>query len=398
MKTSFKNLLPGLLVAATGVGSADLIIAGLAGHNLGLTILWVAITGAIFKYFLTEGIARYQYASGETLVRGWITKLHPIIKWIFMVYLIIWTYMVAGALINAGGAAFNALIPIKHGNIIYGIAQSLIAVALVVLGGYKIFSLVMSVLIFIMFITVIGTSFFFITSPIEYLMGFIPLNIMDIANPWIIGLMGSVGGTVTILSYGYWIKEHNRSGAAEFKQSQFDLKISYALTALFSISMIVIGSKLAEIPGGKSAMIPMSAALIKNHLGIIGQYIFLFGFWGGVFSSLLGVWQSVPYLFTDIYSIHHRKHYDDLDKSKPYFWYLIFIGTIPLSALWIRFDTIQLVYAVMGAMFIPMSAISILILNNKFVKNPEFQNKKPQNIFLIIALIFFAFAGIKKFI
>lgn len=392
-----KLFLPGLLVAATGVGSADLIIASLSGYHLGLSILWVAIVGAIFKYFLTEGITRYQFASGETLLQGWITKLHPSIKWIFIFYLVIWTYMVAGALINAGGAAFNNIVPIKHGSIIYGIAQSLIAVMLVRFGSYKIFELIMSFLVIVMFITVIGTSFFFIDAPIDYLKGFLPTNIMDISNPWIIGLMGSVGGTVTILSYGYWIKEHKRSGLREFKRSQIDLRVSYTLTALFSISMIVIGSKLINVPGGKSAIIPLSAALIKSQLGFLGQTVFLFGFWGGVFSSLLGVWQSVPYMFADIYYLHYQKVVPDLKKTKTYFWYLLFIGIIPLSALWIKFDTIQLVYAVMGALFIPMCAISILILNNRIIKKSELKNGKMQNIFLILALLFFLFAAIRKF-
>lgn len=392
-----KLLLPGLLVAATGVGSADLIIAGLAGHHLGLTILWVAIVGAIFKYFLTEGIARYQYATGETLIQGWVTKLHPIIKWIFVIYLLIWTYMVSGALVNAAGAALNVLIPIEHGEIIFGILQSLIAAALIIFGSFKIFEAIMAILVAVMFVTVIGVSFLFIDSPTDYLLGLLPLNIMDLNNPWIMGLMGSVGGTVTILSYGYWIKEHNRSGSAGFKQSKIDLKISYILTGLFSMSMIMIGSKLAIIPGGKAAMIPMSAELIKNHFGVVGQTIFLIGFWGGIFSSLLGVWQSVPYLFADAYVLHFKTPTTDLKKSKPYFYYLLFITIIPISALWIKFETIQLLYAVMGALFIPLSGASILILNNKFLTDRRFKNSLLQNSFLSLAILFFIFAAVLNF-
>ena len=62
-------ILPGLLVAATGVGAGDLITGAMAGHHLGL-LLWIPLLGALLKYILTEGIARYQYATEETLVRG----------------------------------------------------------------------------------------------------------------------------------------------------------------------------------------------------------------------------------------------------------------------------------------------------------------------------------------
>jgi hypothetical protein len=34
--------------------------------------------------------------------------------------------------------------------------------------------------------------------------------------------------------------------------------------------------------------------------------VFLLGFWGAVFSSVLGVWQSAPYLFADFVALRHR--------------------------------------------------------------------------------------------
>ena len=55
---------PGILVAATGVGAGDLLTAGLAGSRHGLTLLWAAWVGAILKWFLNEGIARWQLATG----------------------------------------------------------------------------------------------------------------------------------------------------------------------------------------------------------------------------------------------------------------------------------------------------------------------------------------------
>ena len=60
----------------------------------------------------------------------------------------------------------------------------------------------------------------------------------------VLGVLGGVGGTVTLLSYGYWIREERRSGAAGLKACRIDLGLGYVMTALFGVAMIVIGSRL----------------------------------------------------------------------------------------------------------------------------------------------------------
>ena len=62
---------PGILMAATGAGAGDLIAASPGGSALGLTILWAAIAGAVLKGGLNEGVARWQMATGTTLLEGW---------------------------------------------------------------------------------------------------------------------------------------------------------------------------------------------------------------------------------------------------------------------------------------------------------------------------------------
>ena len=66
---------PGILVAATGVGAGDLIFASFAGSNIGLTVLWVAAVGAVLKWMLTEGLARWQMATNTTLLEGFNASL-----------------------------------------------------------------------------------------------------------------------------------------------------------------------------------------------------------------------------------------------------------------------------------------------------------------------------------
>ena len=75
---------------------------------------------------------------------------------------------------------------------------------------------------------------------------------------------------------------------------RIDLGAGYAITALFGVAMVIIGSTI-EIEGrGASLLVRLSEQLVEP-LGQPGKWLFLIGAAGAVFSSLLGVWQAVPY-------------------------------------------------------------------------------------------------------
>lgn len=61
---------PGLVVAATGIGSGDVVSAAVGGARYGVALLWCIVLGAFFKFVLMEGIARWQLATGTTVLEG----------------------------------------------------------------------------------------------------------------------------------------------------------------------------------------------------------------------------------------------------------------------------------------------------------------------------------------
>ena len=102
-------------------------------------------------------------------------------------------------------------------------------------------------------------------------------------------------------------------------------------------------------------------------LGSIGQWVFLVGFWGAVFSSLLGVWQSVPYLFADFFLLTRgnaaRARGDvDFARTVPYRVYLVLIAIVPLPLLWWSVERAQLSYAVLASLFMPLLAVTLLLV------------------------------------
>ena len=401
MSTFFNKYGTGILLAATGVGAGDLITSGLAGIHFGTTLIWACIFGATLKYFLNEGLTRYQMAMDETLLTGWVTRISKNIKWPFLIYLVLWSYFVSSALINACGAAATNIFQLtdnyNHSKIIYGVAHSLAGVFIVRKFSYSFIEKLMSFFIFFMFCSVIVTAFliFDVTN----------LSISKILIPkitksnlsYVVAVLGGVGGTLTIMSYSYWLIEKNAKAKEGLRNSRKDLALSYGLTALFSISMIVIGSAIGDFSGPKSAFPIYISQIFSNHWGEIGRYIFLFGFWNGVFSSLLGVWQSVPYLFSDFNQQYKKTKSVNLNTTSSYKKYLYFLALFPITSLWFQFEKVQLAYAIIGALFMPLLALSLIILTNK-KEMKELKSGYFYNLIYVITFLCFIYFGYLKII
>ncbi len=403
-KYQFAVIGPGILVAATGIGAGDLATAAFTGTYLGLAILWAVVVGAFFKFILNEGLTRWQLATGDTLLEGAMSHLGRPAQYIFLIYLLAWSFMVAAALMSACGVVFQAIFPVigdpSTGKIIYGIIFSVIGVVLVRLGGYRLFEKVMSICIGLMFVIVLVTAILLKPNLGELITGlFLPSipNFDGEGLAWTIALIGGVGGTVTVLCYGYWIREEGRFGAEDLKACRIDLAVAYVMTALFGLAMVIIGSTIKVEGGGATLVIKLADKLVEE-LGAVGRWAFLVGAFGAVFSSLLGVWQSIPYLFSDLLGMikggQTSKDKSIDTNSKTYKFYLYAIATIPMIGLWVGFAKMQKSYAILGALFIPMLALTLLLLNGqtKFI-GERYKNHPFITVILIVILVFFILMG-----
>ena len=395
---------PGILVAATGVGAGDLATGALTGAKLGVAILWAVVFGAFLKFVLNEGLTRWQLATGSTLLEGATTHLGRPAQYSFLAYFLVWSFMVAAALMSACGVAAQAIFPIhpdpSTGKIIYGIALSVIGLVLVRLGGYPLFEKIMSGCIGVMFVTVVVMAVLLKESWGEVLAGLLLPTVPQFHGEgliWTIALMGGVGGTVTVLCYGYWIREEGRFTVDDLRVCRIDLAVGYGMTALFGLAMVVIGSTV-QVEGEGATLVVKLAERMVEELGVIGKWAFLLGAWGAVFSSLLGVWQSAPYLFSDLWDMMQggqpSRERSMNTQSPSYRWYLYAIATIPMIGLWIGFASMQKFYAVIGALFIPMLALVLLLLNGRAKWVGEgYRNHPLTSATLIVTLLFFLTAG-----
>ena len=399
---------PGLVVAATGIGSGDVVSATVGGARYGVVLLWAIAAGAFFKFVLQEGIARWQLATGKTALEGWADHLPKWVTWYFGVYLVLWTVAVSASLTNATGLGMANLTGGYISQPEAAVAHSLIGGALIWFGGYNNFEKLMKLLVGVMGFSILICAGFTLHQPLTALQGLLIPTIPPGSGTNVLSLIGGVGGSITMLSYNYWMREEQMRGAGFLGYVRGDIAIAYVFTALFGISIMLIASDAFFVPGvalRDAEAVPKMAAALGALLGNFGRFAFSAGFWAAVFASLLGVWQSVPYLYADFYGILKKMSpADRLDvvkvTSTPYRLALAFITLVPLPfAFTDRPIAIIVTYTIVGSLFVPFLAATLLYLNNKVTwSEPVPHNAWYTNLLLATILLLFAIVGAQEVI
>lgn len=399
---------PGLVVAATGIGSGDVVSATVGGARYGVVLLWAIVAGAFFKFVLSEGIARWQLATGKTALEGWADHLPAWVKWYFGAYLVIWTVFVSAALTNATGLGIANLTGGAISQPWGAVLHSVIGFAFVWLGGYGSFEKLMKVLVGVMGFSILICAALTLENPGAAAEGLLIPTIPVGSGTYVLSLIGGVGGSITMLSYNYWMREEGMRGAGFLSYVRGDVAVAYIFTALFGISIMLIANDAfftAGITLTNSEAVRRMADALGGLLGTFGRLAFSVGFWAAVFASLLGVWQSVPYLYADFYGILKKLPPSErLDvvkvTSTPYRIALVFITLVPIPLAFTG-QPIQVIvaYTIVGSLFVPFLAATLLYLNNKVQWTEDVpHNAWYTNLLLVAILLLFAIVGAQEVI
>jgi Mn2+/Fe2+ NRAMP family transporter len=398
----WKNLGPGLIVAATGLGAGDIVAAAVAGAQYGTTLVWVVLAGGLLKFCLNEGIGRWQLVTGMTLLEGWFTYLPGFIKAYFTLYLLLWSFMVAAAMMAATGLGAYALWPVLSVPQ-WGALHAVVTLAIVWSGKWALIETLMKFCIALMFVAVLGCAALVLPNTPGLLAGIFRPGIPDGSVVTIVSVMGGIGGSVTIMSYGYWMREAGWKGSGMLATMRWDLGVSYALTALFAVCVIVLGAGVRpEVIQGNGMAVAFADQLVP-YTGQTGRWLFLLGFWGAVWSSMLGVWHGVPYLFANLVA-HYRRGLrvglsglspsapnTPLSRTREYRLYLLAMCFLPMILLVFR-APVQIVrlYTIAGALFMPLLAVLLLYLNRPRWLGAE-ANGRPMQACLALCLLLFVY-------
>lgn len=386
---------PGLVVAATGVGAADLIATTVAGSKYGYALLWAVIAGCIMKVILVEGAGRYSLATGKTIFEGW-SSLGRWTTWYFGPYIVIWGFVYGAAAMAGTGLALYSLLPFL-GVPAWGIITGLIGAALVWSGRYDLFERVLTVMVIMMFVTMVLAAMLTLPNLGEVLRGLVPtippgaiINVLSIA--------GGVGGTITLAAYGYWLREKGWSTPRFMRVMRLDNGVAYLVTGIFVVATLIVGAELLyssriAIGGGDQGMVDLAGVLGQRY-GTWMSKLFLIGFGAASMSSLVGVWNGVSLMFADFFGSVQGKpvdHPDRLSGGRYYKFYIFWLTFPPMVMLFLGQPVyLILAYGVLGALFMPFLAITLLWLLNTDRTPVAWRNGPVTNGLMILCTIAFA--------
>lgn len=405
-KPKWRLVGPGLLAAATGVGAGDLVATLIAGSQYGYALLWAAVIGCVLKIILVEGVGRWYLATGKTIFQGWRT-LGVWTSWYFGPYIVIWGFVYGATAMSSTALPLQALFPAIPLNV-FAVASGLIGLALVWFGRYGLFEKVMTVMIAIMFISVVGSAVLALPNVPAMLTGLVP-TLPAGSVFYVLGLAGGVGGTITLAAYGYWLREKGWNRPKWMNVMRVDNTVAYTVTGIFVVCMLILGAELLysaniSLQTGDRGLLDMGEVL-EDRYGVVWAKVFLVGFWASSFSSLLGVWHGVSLMFADFWA-NFRKKADDLSDddapgatSKPARAYMLWLTVPPMLLLLIgRPFFLILLYGVLGSFFMPFLAITLLVLLNSTRLAKEWRNKWLSNVFLAVTTIVFLVLGANELV
>jgi len=389
----WKLIGPGIVAAATGVGAGDLVATLIAGSRFGYALLWAAVVGCIVKIALAEGSARYHLATGSTILDGW-RSLGRWTSWYFGIYILIWGFVYGATAMSATALPLAALFPFLP-LWAWAMIAGLFSAAFVALNRYEVFETVMKVLIGIMFVIVVAVAIMVLPNVGAALKGLIP-TVPAGSAIYTLGLIGGVGGTITMAAYGYWVNAKGWRSPAWMGIMRLDNRVAYGVTGIFVVAMLIIGAELLytaqiALTEGDRGLLDLRGVL-ADRFGPTVATIFLVGFFATAMSSILGVWQGVSLLFADfVRNIRGGTESREELATSPAFRFYLFWLTIPPMAL-LAFGRpfgLVVIYGALGAFFMPFLAITLIWLLNSSRLPKEWRNGWLSNTLLGGAALLF---------
>ncbi|MFI9152143.1 Nramp family divalent metal transporter [Streptomyces sp. NPDC053367] len=408
--SSWRHIGPGIVVAATGVGAGDLVATLIAGSSFGYTLLWAAIVGCLVKISLAEAAGRWHLSTGRTLFDGW-ASLGRWTTWFFAVYAVVWGFVYGAAAMSSSALPLQALFPDVMDLKWWAVACGLSGLVFVWFNRYAVFEKVMTVLVGVMFLVTVYLAIRVTPNLPDAFAGLLPVlpdEKDSVLNT--LGLIGGVGGTITLAAYGYWVNAKGWTDTGWMKVMRLDNRVAYATTGIFVVAMLFVGAELLHsanvaLASGDKGLIQLGD-ILEGEYGSATATFFLVGFFATSYTSLIGVWHGVSLMFADFVARlrpgTEAARGEEVasgarERSWPFRAYLLWL-TFPPIVLLFQDQPFRLVivYGVLGAAFLPFLAGTLLWLLNSARTPRAWRNGPLSNTMLVLAGLLFLVLCVKQ--
>jgi len=391
----FKNIGPGVLVAAAFIGPGTVTVCTLAGVNFGYTLLWAMTLSIIATVILQEMAARVGIITQKGLADIIKEQIkYPILKKLAVI-LILSAIVIGNAAYEAGNISGASLgISAVFGEslyYLYPLVIGIIAFIVLYIGNYKILERSLVALVLIMSTSFVLTAI--ITKPDFALMFkgmFIP-NFPKGSMLTIIGLIGTTVVPYNLFLHASLVKEKWKE-KSDLKFARKDTYISIILGGFVSMAIIIAATAIngSEIKNGidlAKGLEPLYGNYAKYFLGI------------GLFAA--GITSAITAPLAAAYVANSCFGWNANLKSLKFriVWFLILILGVIFSSLKINPIEIIKFAQIANGILLPVIALFLVWIVNKTSVLGTYKNGLLQNIIsgvIILITIILGFKSILK--
>ena len=385
---------PGMVLAASIVGSGELIATTTLGAQAGFSLLWIILLSCAIKPAVQAELGRYTIATGHTGLEGFDALPGPrfVVRWLVWAWAItvVLTLLQVGGMYGGVSQVLNALVPAVPVNLWAGVC---LAITLVLLlgGGYdriERFAYV-KVGLFTLLTVCAAAILFGRPDPISLsdLASGLRLDLPATGLATAVAVFGITGvGATELVMYPYWCVEKGyarftgpRDGTAEWtarargwiRVMHLDILCSLVIYTFATVAFYLLGAsvlhRMGVIPADRDTISVLSNIYTQT-LGEWALWIFYVGAVITLYGTIFASTAAHARLFADAARIAGTFHRDDTAARLR--WrtrFVVILSVIPVLLFWFFRSPVQMVVVggVAQALMLPLIGIAAIYLRHQ---------------------------------
>jgi manganese transport protein len=396
LSAALKRIGPGMVLAASIVGSGELIATTTLGAQVGFAALWIILVSCAIKPVVQGELGRYTIATGHTGLEGFNRVPGPRfgVSWLVWAWAItvLLTMLQVGGMYGGVAQVLHLLVPSVSVNAWVAVCL-VITIAVLAGGGYtRIEKLALVKVGFFSLLTVCAAAVLLLRPgaiTAADLAGGLSFHLPAAGLATAIAVFGITGvGATELVQYPYWCVEKGyakcvgrRDGSAAWVQRargwirvmHLDITCSLIIYTLATVAFYLLGAGILNRSGLVPAQRDTIQVLSRLYTQSLGEWA-LWLFYAGAVITLYGtIFASTAAhsrLFADAVRVGGLFARDDVAARRR--WrniFLIVLALIPPICYWFIESPVQMVLAggIAQAAMLPLIGIAAVYLRHKHV-------------------------------
>jgi Mn2+/Fe2+ NRAMP family transporter len=355
-------------------------------------MIWALALALLFRYTLVSASARYVLVTGESLLQGY-SRIGNWLVWTALAATILVRHSTNLYIVVLMGSAAHTLCPLPFAAsaVVWSLVFTAVGFVMMFWGGYPAMERACKALVALLGVSLVAAALLSRPDPAAILQGILIPRIPNNQGLYsavllLAAMIGAQAGTMSNLSYAYFVEEKGWRGTSFLGQQRFDLLVGTACKFILG-ALLQIAAAGTLFPLGIE---PKSAEhlvrIFTDTQGAIGRIIFGLGLWAVSFSTFVGGTIGYSLIIRDICRRFVPRLADggtpDARRDPVYRWSVALLAFSPLYVLFTKVEPVSLALTVRAlvVVVIPILAVSLLRLTNDSALMGRYRNSWLTNL------------------